>query len=89
MESHPFHLREYLKHFTSVFRTIRVRRDLGNVCENMWKASGNNMLVGIDLTVDTSNTATKLFTLTKTGEAKLQNTVYTKFKGKIFKVLIV
>ena len=47
------------------------------------------MLVGIDLTVDTSNTATKLFTLTKTGEAKLQNTVYTKFKGKIFKVLIV
>ena len=51
----------------------------------MWKVSGNNMVMGTDLTVDTSNTATKLFTLTKTGEAKLQNAVYTKFKGKILK----
>lgn len=47
----------------------------------MWKVSGNNMVMGTDLTVDTSNTATKLFTLTKTGEAKLQNAVYTKFKA--------
>ena len=43
--------------------------------------------MGTDLTVDTSNTATKLFTLTKTGEAKLQNAVYAKFKGKIFRII--
>lgn len=51
----------------------------------MWKASGNNMIMGTDLTVDTSNTAKKLFTLTSTGEGKLKNAVYTKFKGKIFR----
>ena len=43
------------------------------------------MVMGTDLTVDTSNTATKLFTLTKTGEAKLQHAVYTKFKGESFR----
>jgi len=47
----------------------------------MWKASGNNMIMGTDLTVDTSNTAKKLFTLTSTGEGKLKNAVYTKFKA--------
>ncbi|XP_020600564.1 uncharacterized protein LOC110039754 [Orbicella faveolata] len=62
-------------------RGIRVRRNLGDVCENMWKASGNNMIMGTDLTVDTSNTAKKLFTLTSTGEGKLKNAVYTKFKA--------
>lgn len=48
----------------------------------MWTAAGSNMVVGTDMTVDTSNTATKLFTLTATGEAKLSHPVYTKFKGK-------
>lgn len=43
------------------------------------------MVIGTDLTVDTSNTAKKLFTLTSTGEGKLRNAVYTKFKGKIFR----
>ena len=62
-----------------------MRRNLGNVCENMWVASGNKMVMGTDLTVDTSNTATKLFALTTAGETKLQNAVYTKFKGTILK----
>lgn len=48
----------------------------------MWTAAGSNMVVGTDMTVDISNTATKLFTLTATGEAKLAHPVYTKFKGK-------
>ena len=52
----------------------------------MWEASRNNMVVGgtdPDLTVDPNNAA-KLFTLTKSGEEKLKQPVYTKFKGKIF-----
>lgn len=64
---------------------VRVRRDLGAVCQNMWAAAGNNMVVGTDLAVDTSNTATQLFTLTATGQAKLNSPVYIKFKGKMFK----
>lgn len=51
----------------------------------MWKASGNNMVMGTDLTVDTSSTAKQLFSLTTSGQAKLQSTVYTKFKGEIFR----
>ena len=65
---------------------IRVRRDLGNVCQNMWTAAGNNMVMGTDLTVDVSNTAKQLFTLTATGQAKLGQPVYVKFKGNMFKM---
>ncbi|KAM7450565.1 hypothetical protein ABFA07_001855 [Porites harrisoni] len=60
---------------------IRVRRDLGDVCQNMWNAAGNNMVVGTDMTVDTSSTATNLFTVTSTGQTKLQQPVYTSFKA--------
>ena len=66
---------------------IRVRRDLGDVCQNMWTASGNNMVMGTDLTVDVSNTAKQLFTLTAKGQAKLGQPVYAKFKGKMIKCL--
>jgi len=47
----------------------------------MWDAAGNNMVIGTDLNVDPTS-ATNLFTLTATGEAKLQSTVYAAFKGK-------
>ncbi|KAL9955825.1 hypothetical protein ACROYT_G037210 [Oculina patagonica] len=47
----------------------------------MWDAAGSNMVMGTDLTVDTSNTATQLFTLTATGQAKLNQPVYAKFKA--------
>ncbi|CAH3159338.1 unnamed protein product, partial [Porites evermanni] len=60
---------------------IRVRRNLGDVCQNMWNAAGNNMVVGTDMTVDTSPTATNLFTVTSTGQTKLQQPVYTRFKA--------
>ena len=65
-------------------RGIRVRRDLGDVCQNMSNAAGNNMVVGTDMTVDTSSTATNLFTVTSTGQTKLNQTVYTSFKGKSY-----
>lgn len=55
---------------------------MGGVCQNMWDAAGNNMVIGTDLNVDPTS-ATNLFTLTATGEAKLQSTaVYAAFKGK-------
>ena len=62
---------------------IRVRRDLGGVCQDMWAAAGNNMVVGTDLAVDTSATATQLFSLTPPGITKLSQPVYTKFKGEV------
>lgn len=62
-------------------RGIRVRRDLGGVCQDMWAAAGNNMVVGTDLAVDTSATATQLFSLTPPGITKLSQPVYTKFKA--------
>ena len=63
---------------------IRVSRDLGDVCQKMWNAAGNNMVVGTDMTVDTSTTATNLFTVTSTGQNKLRQPVYTSFKGKSY-----
>ena len=51
----------------------------------MWNAAGNNMVVGTDMTVDTSSTATNLFTVTSTGQTKLQQPVYTSFKGKSYR----
>ncbi|RMX49636.1 hypothetical protein pdam_00002958, partial [Pocillopora damicornis] len=60
---------------------VRVRRDLGGVCQDMWAAAGNNMVVGTDLAVDTSATATQLFSLTPPGITKLSQPVYTKFKA--------
>lgn len=62
---------------------VRVRRDLGGVCQDMWAAAGNNMVVGSDLAVDTSATATQLFSLTPPGITKLSQPVYTKFKGEV------
>ncbi|CAH3159347.1 unnamed protein product [Porites evermanni] len=47
----------------------------------MWNAAGNNMVVGTDMTVDTSSTATNLFTVTSTGQNKLRRPVYTSFKA--------
>lgn len=47
----------------------------------MWNAAGNNMVVGTDMTVNTSSTATNLFTVTSTGQTKLQQPVYTSFKA--------
>ena len=55
-----------------------------SVKELMWNASGNNMVVGTDMTVDTSPTATNLFTVTSTGQNKLRQPVYTSFKGKSY-----
>lgn len=55
---------------------------MGDVCQNMWNAAGNNMVVGTDLTVKTTATATTLFTLTRSGQTKLQAPVYVRFKGK-------
>ena len=48
----------------------------------MWTAAGNNMVVGTDLVVDTSNSA-QLFNLKPSGNAKLGHPVYKKFKGKV------
>ncbi|CAH3170909.1 unnamed protein product, partial [Porites lobata] len=62
-------------------RQIQVRRNLGDVCQKMWNAAGNNMVVGTDMTVNTSSTATNLFTVTSTGQTKLQQPVYTSFKA--------
>ena len=42
------------------------------------------MVVGTDMTVNTSSTATNLFTVTSTGQTKLQQPVYTSFKGKSY-----
>jgi len=46
----------------------------------MWDAAGNNMVVGTELKVDPTS-ATNLFTLTATGVAKLESTVYAAFKA--------
>ena len=65
---------------------IRVRRDLGGVCQDMWNAAGNNMIVGTDLNVDTSPNPPpghQLFTLTASGQTKLSSQVYVQFKGKL------
>ncbi|CAH3159334.1 unnamed protein product, partial [Porites evermanni] len=62
-------------------RQIQVPRNLGDVCQNIWNAAGNNMVVGTDMTVNTSSTATNLFTVTSTGQTKLQQPVYTSFKA--------
>ena len=61
----------------------RVRRDLGGVCQDMWNAAPNNMAVGTDLKVDTSAKAVQLFTLSGSGQTKLKDQEYVRFKGKL------
>ena len=61
----------------------RVRRDLGGVCQDIWNAAPNNMVVGTDLKVDTSAKAVQLLTLTGSGQTKLKDQEYVRFKGKL------
>lgn len=57
--------------------------DLGNVCQDMWDAAGDNLQIGQEIVIYTGPKQHPLITVTKLGKKKLQRDVFVKFKGNL------
>lgn len=62
-------------------RSTRATVDLGNVCQDMWDAAGDNLKIGQEIVIYTGPKQHPLITVTKLGKKKLQRDVFVKFKA--------
>ena len=63
------------------------KKDLGNVCQDMWKSAGNNLKIGKEIIINSGTRSKPLITLTQQGKAKVRSHVFVKFKGEVFEGL--
>jgi len=61
----------------------QIPKDLGDACQNIWNAAGNNLRVPSELTVDLDR-KNPLFTVIGTGQDKINSEVFTRFGGNYF-----
>lgn len=60
------------------------KKDLGNVCQDMWNSAGNNLKIGKEIIINSGTRSKPLITLTQQGKAKVRRDVFVKFKGEVF-----
>lgn len=58
----------------------KLPKDLGDACQNIWNAAGNNLRVPSELTVDMRG-KNPLFTVRGTGHRKIDSQVFRLFGG--------
>lgn len=64
-----------------LYSSSSVAKDLGNACQNIWNAAGNNLKVPLELKVDTVG-KNPLFKLEPAGQTKVDSEVFTTFASK-------
>lgn len=61
------------------------KKDLGIVCENMWKAAGNNLKIPTELKINLDKLDSEpLFKVEPAGQTKIGSEVFTTFAGNSF-----
>lgn len=63
--------------------STQVPKDLGDACQNIWNAAGNNLRVPSEITIDMVG-KNPLFTVLGTGLGKISSQVFTLFEGNSF-----
>lgn len=64
---------------------MKAKKDLENVCQEIWNAAGNNLNIPTELKVNLDETNTQpLFKVELAGQAKLDSEVFTTFAGNSF-----
>ena len=63
------------------------KKDLGNVCQDIWFSAGNNLKIGKEIIINSGTKSKPLITLTQQGKAKVQRDIFVKFKGEVFEGL--
>lgn len=61
--------------------TFISKKDLGNVCQDMWNSAGNNLKIGKEIIINSGTRSKPLITLTQQGKAKVRRDVFVKFKA--------
>ena len=59
------------------------RKNLGNVCQDMWNSAANNLKIGKEIIINSATRSKPLITLTEQGKAKVRRDVFIKFKGEL------
>ncbi|KAL9955808.1 hypothetical protein ACROYT_G037191 [Oculina patagonica] len=61
--------------------TFTSKKDLGNLCQDIWNSAGNNLKIGKEIIIYTGTKSKPLITLTRQGKAKVRREVFVRFKA--------